>query len=179
MSISSSLQPDTWGRLSQAALGGSMLSSENRERNSPAGSVPMSHASSSGLHTFPKLATSQNSSKTPWGERLMTRLVGSCAGGSSTAGGWMQPCGLFQGKCGIQGMRGPGLAPTCTPSPVVAHPGGHLVPTARGSTESREHPGWVWRNEDLVVQDEGWMEGGGNTDGLLCFNILNNKKSLS
>lgn len=74
-------------------------------------------------------------------------------------GVWMQhwqPRGLFQGKAGIQGVRGQGLAPTCTPSPVVAHPGGHLAPSARGSTESREQ---LWRNEGLVFWDEGTQEG--------------------
>lgn len=70
------------------------------------------------------------------------------------------PRGLFQGKCVIQRMRGPGLAHTCILSPVVAHPGGYLTPTAHSSTESREQPGQAWRNEDLVFWDEGWREEG-------------------
>lgn len=58
------------------------------------------------------------------------------------------------------GVRGSGLAPICTPSPVVAHPGGHPAPTVCSSTESREQPSQAWRNEDLVFQDEDWKEEG-------------------
>lgn len=138
-----------------------MLSTEKTGRGIPLLALPpVSRASSSGLHAFPKLATSQNSSRNTTGEWLMTCLVGSCASGSSSVGVWMQhwkPHELFQGKFGIHGMRGPGLAPTCNPQPCGCS---SLGSPGHSSTKSREQPGWAWRNEDLVFWDEGWREEG-------------------
>lgn len=67
VSISSSLQPDTWGRLSQLPWVDQCFLPKTGRGIPLLTPAPVSCASSAGLHAFPKLATSQNSSRNTMG----------------------------------------------------------------------------------------------------------------